>query len=113
LPLSDLDRVFWVRVVLGAVGGASSELLFGCKLSVIPGSPGGCVGGLVPDYSSGILYALAIFLGSYYFIRLVWGKKFTKEQLGKVYTTGIGTFALLFLFFWILLFTLGVSYLNL
>jgi len=113
LPVSDFDRIFWLRAVLGAVGGASSELLFGCKLTIIPGSPGGCVGGVVPDYTNGIFFALLLFLGSYYLVRLVWGKRFTKEQMGKVYTTGIGTFTLLFLFFWILLFTLGVSYLNL
>jgi hypothetical protein len=104
--------IFWLRAALGAIGGVSSELLFGCKLSVT-GSAGACVGGLVPDYSSGILLALGLFLGSYYVVRVFWGKRFTKEQLGKIYTTGVGTYALLFVFSWILLFTLGVSYLNL
>jgi hypothetical protein len=112
LPISDFDMIFWLRAALGVVGGVSSELLFGCKLAAA-GSPQACVDGLVPDYSSGILLALGLFLGSYYVIRLLWGKRFTKEQMGKIYTTGVGTYALLFIFFWILLFTLGVSYLNL
>jgi len=112
LPISDFDIIFWLRAVLGAVGGVSSELLFGCKISVV-GSGAACLDGLVPDYSSGILLALGLFLGSYYVVRLLWGKRFTKEQMGKIYTTGVGTYALLFIFSWILLFTLGVSYLNL
>ncbi|MDA4117492.1 MAG: hypothetical protein OK455_04025 [Thaumarchaeota archaeon] len=113
MPLTDFDKIFWLRSGLGVVGGTLSELLFGCKVQVTGTGIGTCVGNVVPDYSTGILLGLALFLGSYYVFRVTLGKKFTKEQMGKIYTTGAGSFALLFIFSWILLFTLGVTYLTL
>jgi len=71
------------------------------------------VGGLTPDYSTGILLGLFLFLGSYYLLKSVFSKNFTKDEQRKIYTTGAGTFALLFIFSWVLLFTLGITYLNL
>jgi hypothetical protein len=114
LQFTDLDKIFWLRTVLGAVGGTLSELITGCKV-IVPAPPTGpaCVGGLVPDYSTGILIGLFIFLGSYYAIRLTIGKKFPKDQQGKIYTTGLGSYALLYIFTWVLLYTLGVTFLNL
>lgn len=109
-----MDKIFWFRAALGAVGGTASELLTGCKVLIPPPSSGGaCVGGAVPDYSTGILLALFIFLGSYYLIKMTIGKKFPKEQQGKVYTAGVGSYALLYIFSWVLLYTLGITYLNL
>jgi hypothetical protein len=113
LPFTDLDKIFWFRTALGVIGGTSSELLTGCKVLIPPPSTGGaCVGGLTPDYSTGILLGIFIFLASYYFLKVTIGKRFEKEDQRKIYTTGVGSFALLFLFSWILLFTLGVTYLN-
>ena len=97
------------------VGGTTSELVTGCKVMVTTssaGNAGTCVGGAMPDYSTGVLIGLMLFIGSYYFLRAMFSSKFPKEQQGKIYTTGIGTYALLFVFSWILLFTLGVTYLN-
>ena len=65
------------------------------------------------DYTMGILFALVAFLGSYYAARYVWGGNFSKEEQGKIYTTGMGSYIMLFLFFWLLLFTLGVHYATL
>ena len=93
--LSDTDKIWWFRVVMGALGGTLAELLFGY------------------DYSNGILIALILFLGSYYASRYLWGKSFTKQQMTKLYTVGMFPFIMLFIFFWILLFTLGVHYLTL
>jgi len=114
LPFTDLDKIFWFRSALGALGGTASELLTGCKVLIPPNtSVGACVGGLNPDYSTGILLGLFLFLGSYYFLKWTIGKKFPKDEQRKIYTTGVGSFALLFVFSWVLLFTLGVTYLNL
>ncbi len=113
MQFTDLDKVFWLRSGLGVLGGAVSEFLFGCKVSVSGSNAGTCVGGAVPDYSTGILFALFLFLASYYLIKLTVGKKFPKEEQGKVYMAGAGTYALLFVFTWVLLYTLGVTYLNL
>jgi hypothetical protein len=71
------------------------------------------VGQLTPDYSTGILLGLFLFLASYYFLKATVGKKFPKDEQRKIYTTGVGSFALLFVFMWVFLFTLGITYLNL
>jgi hypothetical protein len=112
LQFTELDKIFWLRSVLGVVGGILAELLTGCKVQVSGAAAGTCLGGAVPDYSTGILLGLGLFIGSYYLFRITLAKNFTKEKMGKVYTTGAGSFALLFIFTWVLLFTLGVSYLN-
>jgi hypothetical protein len=113
MNLTDLDKIFWFRAALGAVGGCLSELLFGCKVIVSGTGAGTCVGGGMPDYSTGILMGLFLFIASYYLLRFTVGKRFPKDQQGKIYMTGAGTFILLFVFFWVLLFTLGVTFLNL
>lgn len=113
MPFTDTDKMYWFRAGLGAVGGTLSELLTGCKVSVSGPGAGACLNGLKPDYSTGILLGLFLFLASYYFLRATVGKKFAKDEQRKVYTTGIGSYVLLFIFSWVLLFTLGVTYLNL
>ncbi len=113
MQFADLDKIFWLRVVLGVVGGTLSQLVTGCKVIVSGPNAGTCMGGLVADYSTGILIGLFIFLGSYYLLKLTIGKKFPKEQQGKIYTTGLGSYALLYVFTWVLLYTLGVTFLNL
>jgi hypothetical protein len=114
LTFTDLDKIYWFRTALGAIGGSASELLTGCKVLIPPPSTGGaCVDGLTPDYSTGILLGLFIFLASYYFLKVTVGRRFEKDQQGKIYTTGLGSFVLLYVFSWVLLFTLGVTYLNL
>lgn len=113
MQFNDLDKIFWLRTVLGVVGGVLSELLTGCKVIVSGPTAGTCVGGLIPDYSTGILIGLFIFLGSYYLLKLTIGKKFPKEQQGKIYMTGLGSYALLYIFTWVLLYTLGITFLNL
>lgn len=113
LPFTDLDKIYWIRVGLGSVGGALAELLTGCQVAMTGANAGGCLNGLKPDYSTGILIGLFLFLGSYYALRATIGKKFPKDEQRKIYTTGVGSFALLFIFWWVLLFTLGITYLNL
>lgn len=93
--LSVTDKIYWFRVVMGALAGTLADLLFGS------------------DYANGILIALILFLGSYYASRYLWGKGLTKVQLSKLYTAGMGSYIMLFLFFWLLLFTLGVHFATL
>ncbi len=114
LQFTDLDKIFWFRAGLGAVGGSLAELLTGCKVLIpAPSSGAVCVGGLNPDYSTGILLGLFLFIVSYYFLKATMGKRFEKEEQRKIYTTGAGTMLMLFIFSWVLLFTMGVTYLNL
>jgi len=67
----------------------------------------------VPDYSTGILVGLGLYLLSFYLVKWTIAKKWGKDEQRKIVTTGVGSFALLFIFTWIFLFTLGVTYLNL
>ena len=80
---------------MGVIAGTLADLFFGS------------------DYSNGILIALILFLGSYYASRYLWGKGFTKAQMTKLYTTGMGAYIMLFLFSWLLLFTLRINYVSL
>jgi hypothetical protein len=105
--------IFWLRAGLGALGGTLAELFTGCKVLIPPASSGpACVGGLTPDYITGILIGMFLFIGSYYAFNWTIGKKFPKDEQRKIYTTGIGSYVMLFVFSWVLLFTLGVAYLN-
>lgn len=98
---------------MGVVAGALAELLTGCKVVLPPASEAGtCAGGAVPDYSTGILVWLGLYLLSFYALKWTIGKKMSKEEQRKLVTTGVGTSVLLFLFTWLLLYTLGVTYLN-
>jgi hypothetical protein len=95
MAISKTDKIFWLRAGLGATAGVISELLFGT------------------DFESGVLLAVIVYLASYYLVRRVWGPQFKADEMTKMYTAGVGSYALLFLFLYILLFTLGVQYLNL
>jgi hypothetical protein len=95
MTINYADRIFWLRVGFGVVSGAISDILFGS------------------DYVSGILLSVIVYLVTFYLVKALWGKKMKPEEQRKLYTTGLGSFALLFLFFWIFLFTLGVHSLHL
>jgi hypothetical protein len=56
---------------------------------------------------NGITVGLGFYLISYYTARYGFYRKTGREYLSKFYTTGIGGFALVFLFTWILSFTLA------
>ena len=49
---------------------------------------------------------MAVYLVTFYLARFTWYKGSSREVQGKVYTTGIGGFVLVFLFTWMLFFTL-------
>jgi len=58
------------------------------------------------DYFSGISLGILFYLISYYLARFAWYRGLPREGQAKIYTTGIGGFAMIFLFTWILFFTL-------
>lgn len=74
---------------MGVLGGLAADKVF------VPG-----------DYVDGILVGVIFYLLSYYIARYAWFKQLPRENLTKIYSTGIGSFVLAFLFTWILLFTL-------
>lgn len=58
------------------------------------------------DYSYGILVGLFVYLLTYYAARYGWYRKIEAAKIGKLYSTGVGSYVMLFLFTWILLATL-------
>ena len=59
------------------------------------------------DYLNGVLVGIIFYLASYYLARYIWFRQLNRDDVGKIYSTGIGGFILVFLFTWILLFTLA------
>jgi hypothetical protein len=84
------DKLYWLRIGLGALGGYLANVVFSPNL----------------DYVDGILLGFIVYFASYYIARFAWYRNLEKENLSKLYTTGIGSFVMVFLFVWILCFTL-------
>lgn len=61
------------------------------------------------DYTTGITVGIALYLVSYYLARFTWYRGLGREGQGKIYTTGVGTFVLVFFFTWMLFFTLQAA----
>jgi len=78
-----------MRIGMGVLGGVSAYRVFG------------------NDYLNGLLVGVIFYLASYYLARFLWFKKLDREHVGKIYSTGIGGYILVFLFTYILLFTLA------
>lgn len=95
MTLNYADRIFWVRVGFGVLTGALSDLLF------------------YSDYAFAVSFAVTMYVVTFYLVKLAWGGKLKPEDQRKLYTAGTGSFVLLFLFFWIFLFTLQVHLLTL
>lgn len=88
---SPFDKLYWLRVGFGALAGFLANWLFSPTL----------------DYIDGILVGLIVYLLSYYVARYGWYRSLERKDMGKLYTTGVGIFVMIFLFTWILLFTLS------
>jgi hypothetical protein len=58
------------------------------------------------DLTDGVLLGVLGYLISYYVARYAWFRKLEPASARKLYTTGIGSYAMLFVFTWVLLFTL-------
>jgi hypothetical protein len=84
------DKLYWLRVGFAALGGLLADVLVGT------------------DYASGVSLGIAMYLASYYIARYTWYRGTGKETQAKVYSTGWGAFLLVFVFTWMLLFTLQV-----
>ena len=77
-----------MRIGLGVLGGLTAYRVFGL------------------DYLDGLLVGVIFYLASYYLARYIWFRKLDKADVGKIYSTGIGGYIMVFLFTWILIFTL-------
>ena len=84
--LPSFERLYWLRIGFAALAGYTANAI-----------------GV--DASTGISIGIAMYLVSYYLARFTWYRGLGREGQGKVYTTGIGGFVLVFLFTWIFFFT--------
>ena len=90
---SAFNKLYWTRISLGVFAAFAAEGVFRI------------LGG---DYTDGLLVGVLVYLASYYLARYTWFRNVEPAKVSKVYSTGIGGYVMLFLFVWILLFTLGV-----
>jgi hypothetical protein len=91
LPPAAFDKLYWTRIGSAVVAGVATV-----ALSAFVGT----------DWTVGVSVAIGVYLVSYYGALFTWYKGLPRQQQGKVYTTGIGGFVMVFLFTWMLLFTL-------
>lgn len=61
---------------------------------------------LFSGFANGLAVGVGVYLASYYIARYLWYRGVGQEWLGKIYSTGIGGYFLVFLFTWMLSFTL-------
>jgi len=83
------DKLYWLRIGLGVVAGLLTYTIVGA------------------DYINGISVGILVYLVSFYAVRYTWYKGLSRQFQGKIYTTGLGGYVGLFLFTWILLFTIA------
>jgi len=80
-----------MRIGLAALAGLLAQVLVGS------------------DWGTRVSLGIAVYLLSYYLARFTWYRGLDKQGQGKVYTTGVGSFTLVFLFTWMILFTLQTA----
>ena len=64
---------------------------------------------MAPDWGTGVSVGIIFYLVSFYLARFTWYRAVDRQGQGKIYSTGLGGFVLLFLFTWMLLFTLQIA----
>ncbi len=85
-PLPSFERLYWLRLGFAAFAGFTADVIGA-------------------DPSTGISLGILLYLVSYYLVRFSWYRGLAREGQGKVYTTGVGSYILVFLFTWMFLFT--------
>lgn len=85
------DKLYWLRIGFGIIGGLVSFYLqrLGGDFSLLPAT-----------------IFMLLYLASFYIARYSWVKEIKPEDASKLFFNGLGGFIFLFLFTWILLFTL-------
>jgi len=85
------DKLYWLRIACGIGAGVLAEYVW-----TIP----------VVGWANAAAVGVLVYLVTFYGARYGWYRKLEPSKLGKVYTTGVGSYVMLFIFTWILLATL-------
>ena len=84
-------------------------MVAGYLAEVLTTATNGSGGVVAADYYTGVSVGIAVYLATYYLARFTWYRGLDRAGQGKVYTTGVGSFIIIFLFTWMILFTLQVA----
>jgi len=85
------DKLYWMRVGWGILFGGITEYFFKFDQGY-----------------NGILLGILGYLVSYYIARVLFFRKVEQSIASKLYTTGIGAYVMMFLFTWLILFTISL-----
>lgn len=94
LPAAAFDKLYWFRIGCAAFAGVATE---------------GLEATFGTDWTIGVSIAIGVYLVTYYAALFTWYRGLPRAQQGKVYSTGVGGYALVFLFTWMLLFTMRMA----
>ncbi len=89
--MKPLDKVFWIRVAIGALTG----LLLGLLTAVVG------IGG-----ENVIFIGILMYILTYYLARFTVSAQIPPKEARKLVTTGLGSYIMLVLFIWILVNTI-------
>lgn len=87
-----LSQLAWMRVGFGALAGLINGFL---SLDTLK------LGVVNSNAYYGIYVGVLIYIGSYYFAKNNWVKGINPKDKNKLFTQGIGSFVMMFLFSWI------------
>jgi hypothetical protein len=88
------DKLYWARI--------GSAVLAGVLTQVLQNSAG-------TDWTIGLTIGIGMYLLTYYGALFTWYRGIPRDKQGKVYSTGVGGYAMTFLFTWMLFFTLQTA----
>lgn len=93
MKMKQIDQLFWVRVVLGFIAGLISGIMtFFNYMAYI-----------------GLLLALMMYIVSYFIAKYMIKLDLPKDSSYKIFTTGLGSFIILWLFTWIIYYTISIN----
>ena len=90
-----LGRLHWIRAGFGALSGVISGILF----------PPTILNGIIvpnPNALYGFYIAVFVFIGTYYLAKYYILKGLAQKDRNKLFTQGIGSFIMMFIFVWII-----------
>lgn len=85
------DKLYWSRIGWGILFGSITEYFFKFDQGY-----------------NGILLGVLGYLVSYYVARVFFFRKVEQNIASKLYTTGIGAYTMMFIFTWLILFTISL-----
>jgi uncharacterized membrane protein YeaQ/YmgE (transglycosylase-associated protein family) len=91
--MEQVDQIFWVRAILGVITGfISGTVTFFDNMAYM-----------------GLFFAFIMYVISYFIAKYIIKLNLPKENSYKIFTTGLGSFIALWLFTWIIYYTISIT----